>query len=210
MARCEHNRIRDEPAPTRPQQPHLRHAPLRPGQYTGTYNSTYTGRPKEGGGAAEAEVRKVGGGAADSSAAAKQHWLPGASEGELHSNPNMVHPNHGPNPGEELCSIRLSTRAGSTPLHPNPSITSLTVVIAQPYATHPRLTSPCPNPLVFLSNPLPVNPQSTPFCHAFLKSVPIARGKKVILCAVDEEPSLNGKVAEIMVGEGMPAANDPT
>jgi rhodanese-related sulfurtransferase len=56
---------------------------------------------------------------------------------------------------------------------------------------------------------VPPPPSGAAIAHTLPGAMPIPQGKKVLLCAMDDEPSLNNKVAEVMVGEGMPAFDDP-
>ena len=61
------------------------------------------------------------------------------------------------------------------------------------------------------SGPKPATtaPSAAARAHQLPGAMALARGQKVIFVVMDEEPSLVGKVGEIMVGEAMPALDDP-
>jgi hypothetical protein len=54
-----------------------------------------------------------------------------------------------------------------------------------------------------------LQPTAAQVAHTLPGAMPIGAGKKVILRGVDDEPAINGKLAEVMVGEHMPAVTDP-
>jgi len=59
------------------------------------------------------------------------------------------------------------------------------------------------------AKPSSAEPSAAARAHQLPGAMPLLRGKKVILVEFADEPSLVGKVAEIMVGEGMPSIDDP-